>query len=338
VFGVPAVTIRDVARIAGLSTATVSRVLNDSPAVRPETRERVLEVIAETGYRPNLTARRLSIGRTHSIGIVLPFLTLPSFVERLRGVQSVLADSEYDLVLVTAETPEKIEECINNLLSRMGVDGMIIVSIKPTDSQVDQIERQKMPVVLVDARKSKLSRVVVDDISGGYQATKYLIDLGHRRIAFLSDYLDNPFNFVSMRFRCDGYRQALEEAGILFRPEYQSEGKLGGQEAYEKAKGLLNLPSRPTAVFAASDTHAVGVLKAAHDLGFTVPGDLSVVGYDDIRDAEYLNLTTIRQNLFEMGVKGAQMLMTALSSPPEYPSEISLPVQLVVRGTAAKPA
>lgn len=333
----PSVTIRDVARIAGVSTATVSRVLNNSPVVRPETREKVLAVIADTGYRPNLTARRLSIGRTHSIGIVLPFLTLPSFVERLRGVQSVLADTEYDLVLVTAETPEKIEDCINNLLSQTGVDGIIIVSITPTDQQVDQIEQQRMPVVLVDATQSRLNRVVVDDISGGYQATRYLIDLGHRRIAFLSDYLDNPFNFVSMSYRCDGYRQALEEAGIPFRPDYQSEGELGGREAYEKAKTLLNLPDRPTSVFAASDTHAAGVLKAAHDLGIRVPEDLSVVGYDDIRDAEYLNLTTIRQHLFEMGVKGAQMLMTALNSPPENPLKIMLPVELIVRGTTARP-
>jgi DNA-binding LacI/PurR family transcriptional regulator len=331
------VTIRDVARIAGVSTATVSRVLNNSPVVRPETREKVLAVIADTGYRPNLTARRLSIGRTYSIGIVLPFLTLPSFVERLRGVQSVLADTEYDLVLVTAETPEKIEDCIDNLLSQTGVDGIIIVSITPTDNQVDQIEQQKMPVVLVDARQPKLDRVVVDDFSGGYKATRYLIDLGHRRIAFLSDYLDNPFNFVSMNFRFDGYRQALEEAGIPFRPDYQSEGELGGREAYEKARALLSLPEKPTSVFAASDTHAVGVLKAAHDLGIKVPEGLSVVGYDDIRDAEYLNLTTIRQHLFEMGVKGAQMLMTSLDGQIDSPRKISLPVELIVRGTTAKP-
>lgn len=332
----PAVTIRDVAKKAGVSTATVSRVLNNSPAVRPETRDKVLAVIDETGYRPNLTARRLSIGRTLSVGLVLPFLTLPSFVERLRGVQSVLADTEYDLVLVTAETPEKIEDCISDMLNRTGVDGVIIVSITPTENQVNRIEQQNMPVVLVDARQSRLNRVVVDDISGGYQATRHLIDLGHRRIAFLSDYLVNPFNFVSMSFRFDGYRQALKDASIPFRADYQSEGELGGQEAYDKAKALLSLPDKPTAVFAASDTHAVGVLKAAHDLGIKVPEDLSVIGYDDIRDAEYLNLTTIRQHLFDMGVKGAEMLLNALSGQMDSPRKITLPVELVVRGSTAK--
>jgi DNA-binding LacI/PurR family transcriptional regulator len=177
---------------------------------------------------------------------------------------------------------------------------------------------------------------VVDDISGGYQATRHLIDLGHRRIAFLSDYLVNPFNFVSMSFRFDGYRQALKDASIPFRADYQSEGELGGQEAYDKAKALLSLPDKPTAVFAASDTHAVGVLKAAHDLGIKVPEDLSVIGYDDIRDAEYLNLTTIRQHLFDMGVKGAEMLLNALSGQMDSPRKITLPVELVVRGSTAK--
>lgn len=333
----PDVTIRDVAKTAGVSTATVSRVLNNSPAVRPETRERVLTVIAETGYRPSLTARRLSIGRTLTIGIVLPFLTLPSFVERLRGVQSVLVDTEYDLLLVTAETPERMEERIDNLLSQRGVDGIIVVSIKPTDDQVIRIKRLGMPVVLVDARKSNLSRVVVDDISGGYLATRHLIELGHRRIAFLSDYLDNPFNFVSMSYRSEGYRRALEESQIPFQKDYQREGELGGQEAYEKAKSLLSLTPRPTAVFAASDTHAVGVLKAAHDLGIRVPDDLSVIGYDDIRDAEYLNLTTIRQHLFHMGEKGAQILLSALNGHDEPTGEVLLPVELVIRGTTARP-
>jgi DNA-binding LacI/PurR family transcriptional regulator len=140
-----------------------------------------------------------------------------------------------------------------------------------------------------------------------------------------------------MNFRFDGYRQALEEAGISFQPDYQSEGELGGREAYEKARALLSLPDRPTSVFAASDTHAVGVLKAAHDLGIKVPEGLSVVGYDDIRDAEYLNLTTIRQHLFEMGVKGAQMLMAALNGQIDSPRKISLPVELIIRGTTAKP-
>ena len=140
-----------------------------------------------------------------------------------------------------------------------------------------------------------------------------------------------------MQYRFDGYRQALSGAGIEFNPDYQKEGALGGREAYQKAVSLLTLPERPTAIFAASDTHAIGVLKAAHDLGIKVPEDLSVIGYDDIRDAEYLHLTTIRQHLFEMGVEGANMLLNELKEPADEPLEVCLPTQLVVRGTTTPP-
>ncbi len=330
-------TIRDVAKAANVSIATVSRVLNDSPAVRPATREKVEVVMAELDYLPNLTARRLSLGRTLTIGIALPFLTLPSFVERLRGVQYVLTESEYDLALFSAETPNRIESCLANLFGRARVDGAIIVSFQLNQDQKNQFLQSDIPVVVVDSWQPELNRVIVDDVEGGRLATNHLLELGHRRIAFLSDYLENPFNFVSMQYRFDGYRQALSGAGIEFNPDYQKEGALGGREAYQKAVSLLTLPERPTAIFAASDTHAIGVLKAAHDLGIKVPEDLSVIGYDDIRDAEYLHLTTIRQHLFEMGVEGANMLLNELKEPADEPLEVCLPTQLVVRGTTTPP-
>ena len=331
----PSVTIRDVAKLANVSTATVSRVLNDSPAVKAETRERVLVVIAETGYKPNLAARRLSLGRTHTIAIILPFLTLPSFVERLRGVQAVLADSEYDLTLSSVETPDRIGHFIDNLLRRAGVDGIIAVSISFTDDRVERFHQANMPVVLIDAHRPEMCSVVVDDVAGGESATRHLIELGHRKIAFLSDHLENPFNFVSMHRRYKGYLQALDAAGIPFNPDYHQQGGLGGREAYEKARVLLTMSERPSAIFAASDTHAVGVLKAAHELEIKVPEELSVIGYDDIRDAEYLNLTTIRQHLFDTGVEGARMLLAALEAPPEEPVKVCLETQLVIRGTTA---
>jgi DNA-binding LacI/PurR family transcriptional regulator len=293
--------------------------------------------MAELDYVPNLTARRLSLGRTLTIGIALPFLTLPSFVERLRGVQYVLTESEYDLALFSAETPNRIESCLANLFGRARVDGAIIVSFQLDEAQINRFLQSDIPVVMVDAWQPKMNRVIVDDIEGGRLATDHLLELGHRRIGFLSDYLENPFNFVSMQYRFDGYLQALEDAGLEFNPEYQEEGALGGREAYQKAVSLLTLPERPTAIFAASDTHAIGVLKAAHDLGIKVPEDLSVIGYDDIRDAEYLHLTTVRQHLFEMGVEGATMLLNELKEPADEPLEVCLPTQLVVRGSTTPP-
>jgi LacI family transcriptional regulator len=329
------VTIRDVAKKANVGVGTVSRVLNNNTAVSAETREKVMAAIEALQYTPNPLARRLSLGRTLTIGVVLPFLTLPSYVERLRGVQQALEDTEYDLTLFSVENPQKVGSYINDLSRKSRLDGVIFISLPLTGSQVKQFSHTHIPIIMVDAHHPDISRVYIDDQSGGYLATSHLIELGHRKIAFLSDYLENPFKFTAMRKRFDGYHEALNNASITFVPDYHQEGTLGGRDSFEKAMVLLNLPDRPTAVFAASDTHAIGVIKAAHELGLKVPGDLSVVGYDDIRDAEYLNITTIHQPLFESGVESVNILLASLVEPPVAPIGLKLPIHLVVRGTTS---
>jgi DNA-binding LacI/PurR family transcriptional regulator len=169
-------------------------------------------------------------------------------------------------------------------------------------------------------------------------ATQHLIDLGHHKIGYVSDLLENPFNFVSSRDRYEGYRQALDEAGIPFRPEYHRQGEHGRKEARENTLRLLSLPDPPTAIFAASDTQATGVLEAAQEMGLRVPEDLSIVGYDDIEVAEYLHLTTMRQPLFVSGVEGVELLLESIAAPPSSPRRVVLPFELVVRGTTAPPS
>jgi DNA-binding LacI/PurR family transcriptional regulator len=165
-----------------------------------------------------------------------------------------------------------------------------------------------------------------------------LIQLGHRRVAYVSDPLEGPFNFTSSRDRFQGYRQALQAAGIPFRPEYHRQGEHGRYEARRLTSELLALPEPPTAIFAASDTQAMGVREAAQDAGLGVPQALSVIGYDDIEIAEYLGLTTIHQQLFESGARGVELLLGALTTPPPEPVCDVLSVELVVRGTTAPPA
>jgi DNA-binding LacI/PurR family transcriptional regulator len=329
------VTIRDVAKKANVGIGTVSRVINNSTAVSQETREKVLSAIKDLGYTPHPLARRLSLGRTLTIGVVLPFLTLPSYVERLRGVQQMLEDSEYDLSLHSRENPQKLDQLIDELSQNKSVDGTIVFSLIPSNTQIQQFNQARIPLILVDACHPDVSRVYIDDEKGGYLATSHLIELGHRQIAFLSDYLDNPFKFTAMRKRYIGYRRALKEARLPFRPDYHQEGTLGARDSFEKAKILLSLPDRPSAVFAASDTHAVGVIKAAHELGLKVPENLSVVGYDDIRDAEYLDITTIHQPLFESGVESVNILLSSLIEPPKAPIDVKQPIELIIRGTTA---
>jgi DNA-binding LacI/PurR family transcriptional regulator len=333
-------TIRDVAKKAGVGLGTVSRVLNNSPLVSQATRHRVMQVIEELNYVPSTTARRLSLGKTLTIAVIVPFFTRPSFIERLRGIELSLAESEYDLNVYNVETVNRRDDCMRMLPRPERADGVLIISLAPRDSDAPSLLNANVPIVLIDADHpslASLNRVVTDDVNGGRISTQHLIDLGHRKIGYISDPLDNPFNFISSRDRFKGYRQALEAAGIPFRLEYHGQGEHGRYEAYCLTRDMLSLPERPTAIFAASDTQAMGVLEAAREARLEVPVDLSVIGYDDIEVAEYLGLTTIRQMLFESGQRGVELLLNKLANPDSESECVVLPTELIIRQTTAPP-
>jgi DNA-binding LacI/PurR family transcriptional regulator len=258
-------------------------------------------------------------------------------VERLRGGEHIIAQSEYDLILFNIETVERLEECLRDVPHRERVDGMLIISLSPRENDVDYLLSTDVPIVLIDAHHPRLSRLVTDDSTGGYLATQHLIELGHRKIGFVSDYLDNSFNFVSSRERYTGYRRALAEANLPFNPEFHRQSDFGRVYGRQKARELFALPDPPTAIVAASDTEAIGVLEAAQEVGLHIPEDVSVVGYDDIDAGQYLNLTTIHQSFFESGTKGVEILLDLIDEPRKSPEEITMPVELVVRETTAAP-
>ncbi|MBC8252477.1 MAG: LacI family DNA-binding transcriptional regulator [Ardenticatenia bacterium] len=335
------VTIRDVARKAGVSPGTASRAINNSPLVNEATRRRILEVAEELNYTPNLVARRLSLGKTLVVAVAVPFFTRPAFSERLSGAVSVLSQTEYDLVIHNIETPEQRDDCFRGIARRERADGALFLSLPPRDEETEQLATASVPIVLIDMDHPSLTmlhQVSVDGVAGGRAATQHLIDLGHTRIGFVGDIIDSPFNFVSSLHRHLGYRQALEAAGIPLCPDYYGEDQHGRREARQTAKRILALPDRPTAIFAASDTQAVGVLEAARDAGLRVTEDLSVIGYDDIEIADIMGLTTIRQMLFESGQRGMELLLETLENPHMEPVHDVLPTELIVRGTTAAPS
>lgn len=328
------VTIRDVAKKAGVGVGTVSRVLNRNPAVRETTRRKVLAAIEELEFTPSPIARRLSLGKTMTVAVIAPFFVRPSYVERLRGLDTIFAESEYDFILYNVETTSRRDRYFREMARSDRVDGLLIMSLVPTDNTVESFMNAGIPTVLVDAVHPRLSHIIIDDLKGGYQATKHLIDLGHRKIGYLSDHMyENPFNFQPVIDRYKGYRQALNEAGIPFYPEYHRQSELSRRAAKKVAKEILSLPDPPTAIFAYSDTQAFGVLRAAEELGISVPDDLSVIGYDDIEISEYLHLTTIRQQLFQSGVEGAKQLLEEIDTQHIEPTEIVLPTELITRKT-----
>jgi DNA-binding LacI/PurR family transcriptional regulator len=330
----PPARIRDVAARAGVGIATVSRVVNDRGHVAAATRERVLDAIRALEYRPSAVAQNLSLKRTLVIGVVLPFMTQASPIERVRGVVTALASSPYDLALYDVESADRQQRAFRLLADAHRTDGLLVVSLIPPDEEVRRLQAASIPCVLIDARHDGLPSVVIDDIAGGELATRHLLELGHRRIAFIGDKPTDPFRFESSRDRTIGYERALESAGVPIRPEYVRKGTQSRHLARSIADELIRLPEPPTAVFAASDVQALGVLEAARDLGIEVPRQLSVIGFDDIEIASYVGLTTVRQQLFESGRRGAELLLQALAGEPPPSRGETLPVELVVRATS----
>ncbi|MGB0388839.1 MAG: LacI family DNA-binding transcriptional regulator [Ardenticatenaceae bacterium] len=328
-------TIRDVARAAGVSTATVSRVLNRPHQVREKTRERVQRVIDQLNYRPDPTARRLSMGRTFTVSVGLPFLTRASFVERLRAIEAKLSNSEYDLVVSNVESMLKRVAYFNGVAHKGRFDGHLIISLHPSDEQAKAICAAQVPVVLVDTSHPLLPSVDIDDVAGGRMAAEHLLAKGHRRFGFLGD-TQNQELFSATRERLEGFKSRLDESGIKFLKENHFKVSYSRREARQVIDQILARPAaeRPTAIFAAMDTTALGLLDGLRQHGLRAPDDLAVIGFDDLDVAELYDLTTIRQPLYESGARGVELLLSILGrDEPAPPEHILLPLTLVERKT-----
>jgi DNA-binding LacI/PurR family transcriptional regulator len=322
-------TIARVAERAGVGVGTVSRVLNGSASVSERTRSRVLQVIDELGYEPNAAARALSTGRTGTLGVIAPFFTQPSVVERLRGVSRVVADAGYHLVLFDVEHPEPF--------AGLGVggrlDGLLCVSLRPADAALERFASAGVPVALVDCEHPRLPGVSIDDFEGGRLAAEHLLSLGHTRIAYVGDDEHGAFGFTSSARRRIGAQRVLSAAGLELVVRRAPHGR---EQARSLAAALLAGDDPPSAIFAGSDSQALGVLEAAETAGYDVPGDLSVVGFDDIEVARYVGLTTVAQPLEQSGVQGARLLLRALEGAERTAQRLAL--RLVVRSTTAPPS
>jgi LacI family transcriptional regulator len=327
-------TIADVAARAGVGPSTVSRVLNDGQ-VSGKLRARVLTAMSELEYRPLASARSLVTGSTATLSLVIPFFTHPAAIERVRGVVAALDESQYDLVVCNVASAGQRDEYLGRGAPLDRSDGMLIVSLAPRDDEVDAFLRGGAPVVLLDAYHPRVPCLRIDDVAGGVLATRHLVELGHERIAFVGDRPEPGLGFVSSERRRDGYCHALKEAGIPVRPELQRVGPHGRLVAHRLTRELLTLDEPPTAIFAASDTQALGVLEAAGFEGFAVPGDISVVGFDEIEVAPYVGLTTVHQPLVESGRRAVERLLAALHGDDGRPHEERLELELKVRRTTA---
>ena len=330
-----AVTIKDVAKRAGVGIGTVSRVLNGGVSVRESTKEKVEDAIKALEYTPNQQARRLVTGKSLTIGIVAPFFTSQSVVERLRGIESIIAASNYDMIMFNIDSRERLNKYTRQLSTDDKVDGLIVISMGTENEEIVRLVDANIPTIILDAESATMSNVTIDDVAGGYKATKHLLKLGHEIIGFVSDKLQAELGNHSSDDRLNGYKKALAESKIPFRPELVRNLGYTRQEGYQMGNSILRQENPPTAIIASSDMLAVGILQAAREIGLEVPYNLSVIGYDDIEMAEFMDLTTIRQPLYESGKKAAEMLLRLLSNPGLAKEEYLLPTSVVIRGTTA---
>ncbi len=327
-------TIRDVAALAGVSKSLVSLVLVGDPRVSETRRQAVEAAIRELDYRPNLRARALSRNRTDSVGVLINDLGNPWFVDLLAGLATVLHSSGYSPILADGQTDRRIGVASVDTFLRQDVDGLVVLGITLEEAAVIAAAA-KIPVVLAGTREPALARgdiVVNDDVAGASSAARHLIELGHTRIG----HLRGPGEIG--RLRLEGFQTTLAAAG-LDGERYLGTGmsEEGGNAA---ARRLLSQRDRPTAIFAYNDMAAIGVLSAADDLGLNVPGDLSLVGYDNtfLARIRHISLTSVDTGNFAVGTQAGRFLVDRMAKP-DLPNRLHLvPSSLEVRGSTAPPS
>lgn len=326
-------TINDVATAAGVSVATVSKAVNGRYGIAPETIARVLKVVDELGYESSLVASSMRSRRTGVIGVLVADFE-PFSAEILKGVGAELRDSHYDLLAYAGSRQVEGPGWERRSLQRLSgtlIDAAIMVTPTVVSASAD------IPIVAIDphAGRADLPTVESDSFGGAREATQYLITLGHTRIGFIGGRAD----LRSAALRDAGYRRALADAGIPFDPSLVQSGTYQKETAREPALALLRSPRRPTAVFAANDLSGIAILSAAAELGLEVPGDLSMIGFDDIPEASQMTppLSTIHQPMQSLGATAARMVVALMAGETPESTHIILPTRLVPRATTAPP-
>ncbi|MEU5843042.1 LacI family DNA-binding transcriptional regulator [Rhodococcus sp. NPDC047139] len=331
------VTSYDVARRAGVSQSTVSRALRDDPRVVEDTRVRIRALAKEMGYVPHVTARSLITRKSWTIGIVSGDLHNPSYPTLVNTLQDCFAGNDYRVLLMSDRTEGSLEKDILALRGGL-VDGVVFISSRLDSPMVSEMIDWNIPLVIlnrdVDGKYAdKVDRVTSDNAGGGRLVAQHLVEMGHTRIGLISGPLQHP----SIRLRELGFREELEDRGIVVEERHIHRGPVDAATGLEGGLALLAAPDRPTAVFCATDYIAYGTIDAAQRLKLDVPGDVSIVGYNDLQQSSWaiFDLTTVRQPFGEMAAAAAELLLARIDGTADRPVHRSFGVQWVERGSAS---
>ena len=323
-------TIYDVAKEAGVSIATVSRVLNFPHRVNSKTRSTVIDAIEKLGYVPKAESRARALMGTRRIGVLIPFFTEPSFVQRLRGISTVLTKNDYELVIYPVDSKERSISFLETIPIRKSLDGLIILSQVFDQTITNRLIDNHLETITVEFNNHKFTSLVINDKWGGQIATNYLLEKGYKKIAFIGGRKKPEFGIDPISKRLEGYKKAILDSRQDIQNQYIFE------YVYDHVEVLKELITfgLPMAIFAATDLQAVALIKEARLLGLRIPEDLAIIGFDNIDMAEYFGLTTVHQPLDESGRIAASLLISRLSNPSQSTQHIELPLKIVPRGSA----
>jgi LacI family transcriptional regulator len=326
-------TINDVASLAGVSKKTVSRVINNESNVRESTRNKVFEAMAQLGYSPNISARRLARNRSHVIGLISQ--SADDYLTAILGPAIHYGqENGYSILVVLDHFARKNNNEILNLVSQKQVDGFVIIPPCDTNASLLQdLQSFEIPFVVIASSILPKSTpyVICDDRGGAYEITQHLISLGHRRIGLVQ----GPPDHYASRGRLLGYKDALEKYQIDYNPDWVQVGDFSFESGVQAGKQLLTLPQRPTAIFASNDDSAAGILSVAYEMEIRIPAELSVAGFDDFYLAKRVwpQLTTLHQPINRMACQALEILIGLIENKPIEKKHVTFPVDLVIRNS-----
>jgi LacI family transcriptional regulator len=330
------VTIYDVAREAGVSMATVSRVVNNNPNVKPQTRKKVFEAIEQLGYRPNAVARGLASKKTTTVGVVIPDISNSIFAEVARGIEDIANMYHYNIILCNADKKKDKEIRVVNTLLEKQVDGLLFMGGVVTDEHNQAFRTSSVPIVLCATtdEQGAIPSVDIDHESAAYDAVSLLIAKGHRNIAMIAGSLQDPALGYA---RFQGYKRAMTEAGLKVLDEMIRSGNYRYESGVEAMNYFLESDNRPDAVFAATDEMAIGAIHAIQDHGLKVPDDISVVSIDNTRMASMVRpqLTTVAQPMYDIGAVSMRLLTKLMNKENVEQTRIVLPHEIIQRKSVA---
>ena len=326
---------RDVAERAGLSVSTVSHVVNNTRAVSDESRQRVLQAMEELGFKPNALARSLRRRQSNTLGMIVPDSANPFFAEIARAIEDASFAHNYSVILCNSEGDLEKQQAYTDVLIENRVAGILFVAAGISTELVSELGQRRVPLVVIDREVAdvEVDTVMTNHAQGGCLATQHLIDLGHRRIACIA----GNSEVAPSAERLNGYRQTLQKNDLAYDEGLVVKGDFQYRSGYEATNDLLTKKKPPTAVFACNDLMAVGCISAASALGFRVPDDLSVVGFEDVQLASYTNpsLTTVDQPKVEIGTLATQMLLERMKDLDASPRFERLDTELLIRRSTA---